>query len=72
MAELGKRGLAAAVIVSGPFMKLATAQARTFGAPDLTLIEIPHPLGGLAIEAVKGRAALAVPQLVAMVKKLLD
>ena len=52
MAELRKRGLVAAVICSGPFMKLGQAQARTFGAPDLALIQIPHPLGGLDLEGV--------------------
>ena len=72
MAELRKRGLVTAVICSTPFMKLGETQARTFGTPDLTLIQIPHPLGGLDLESVKGRAGIAVPQIVDMVKKLLS
>ena len=68
MSELRKRGLVTAVICSGPFMKLGQAQARTFGVPDLPLIEIPHPLGGLGIESVQGRAEVAVPQLVNLIK----
>ena len=72
MSELRKRGLAAAVVCSDPFLKLGETQARTFGAPDLTLIRIPHPLGGLDLESVKARAGIAVPQIVDMVKKLLD
>jgi len=69
MAELRRRGLAAAVICSGPFMKLGRAQARTFGAPDLALIQIPHPLGGLDLAGVKGRAGVAVPQIVALIEE---
>ena len=40
MAELRKRGLVTAVIYSGPFLKLGKAQARTFGVPELPLLEI--------------------------------
>jgi hypothetical protein len=68
MAELRKRGLVTAVICSGPFMKLGQAQARTFGTPDLPLIEIPHPLGGLDLEGVKGRAGVAIPKLVELIE----
>jgi hypothetical protein len=71
MSELRRRGLVTAVICSGPFMKLGQAQARTFGVPDLPLIEIPHPLGGLSIEGVQGRAEAAVPQVVDLVRSLL-
>jgi len=69
MANLSKRGLTTAVICSGPFMKLGQAQARVFGVPDLPLLLIPHPLGGLAIEQVQARADHAVPQFVKLVKE---
>jgi hypothetical protein len=68
MAALQRRGLAAAVICSDPFLKLGQTQARIFGAPELPLVVIPHPLGGLALEDVKGRAAVAVEKLVALIK----
>ena len=71
MSELRKRGLVTAVICSGPFMRLGQAQARTFGVPDLPLIQIPHPLGGLGIEGVQGRAEVAVPQVVDLIKSML-
>ena len=61
MADLRKRGLTTAVICSGPFLKLGQAQARVFGVPDLPLLVIPHPLGGLTIDQVKARADHAVP-----------
>ena len=64
MAELRKRGLITAVVCSDPFLKLGQAQARTFGVPDLPLLRIPHPLGGINLEQVKGRVDAALPKLI--------
>lgn len=69
MCELRKRGLAAAVIISEPFLKLGKTQARVFGVPDLPLLVIPHPLGGVSLEQVEGRAQHAIPQVVKLVKE---
>ena len=69
MAQLTKRGLITAVVCSDTFMKLGTAQARVFGVPDLPLLKIQHPLGGLDLEKVKERAAIALPQLLSVVKE---
>ena len=69
MAELRKRGLVTAVICSGPFLKLGQTQARVFGVPDLPLIVIPHPLGGLSLEGVKGRAEVAIPKVIDLLKE---
>jgi hypothetical protein len=69
MAQLSKRGLIAAVVCSDTFMKLGTAQAKVFGVPDLPLLKIPHPLGGLGMDKVRERAAAALPQLVKVVKE---
>jgi hypothetical protein len=69
MSNLRKRGLTTAVICSPPFLKLGQAQARVFGVPDLPLIQIPHPLGGLAIEQVRARAEHALPQFVKLLKE---
>jgi hypothetical protein len=69
MSELRKRGLVTAVIVSEPFIKLGTTQSKVFGTPDLPLIKIPHPLGGLSLEQVEGRAHVAVPQVVKLIKE---
>ena len=63
MAQLTKRGLLAAVVISDSFMKLGKAQAKVFGVPDLPLLEIRHPLGGLNMDQVRERAAVAMPQL---------
>lgn len=63
MAQLTKRGVLAAVVCSDSFMKLGTAQAKVFGVPDLPLLQIRHPLGGLDMEKVRERAEVALPQL---------
>ena len=69
MAQLTKRGLLAAVVVSDSFMKLGKAQAKVFGVPDLPLLEIKHPLGGLSMDKVRERAAVAMPQLLKFINK---
>ena len=68
MAQLTKRGLVAAVVCSDTFMKLGSAQAKVFGVPDLPLLKIQHPLGGLDMSKVRERAATALPQLLQLLK----
>jgi hypothetical protein len=69
MAELRKRGLITAVVCSNAFLKLGQTQAKIFGVPDLPLLIIPHPLGGLDIGGVRGRADVATPQLVKLIRE---
>ena len=69
MAQLTKRGLIAAVVCSDTFMKLGSAQAKVFGVPDLPLLKIQHPLGGLDMDKVRERASIALPQLLELVKE---
>ena len=69
MSELRKRGLVTAVICSDPFIRLGKTQAKVFGVPDLPLVVIPHPLGGLSLEQVEGRAHVAIPQVVELIKE---
>ncbi len=71
MAELRKRGLRTGVICSTPFEKLGQAQAKVFGAPDLPLVMIQHPLGGIQIDEVRARAQQALPKVVALVEAAL-
>ena len=69
MAQLTKRGLIAAVVCSDSFMRLGMAQAKVFGVPDLPLLKIEHPLGGLNLDKVRERATVALPQLLKVVKE---
>lgn len=68
MAQLTKRGVIAAVVCSDTFMKLGSAQAKVFGVPDLPLLKIQHPLGGLNMDKVRERADVALPQLIQTIK----
>ena len=68
MTVLAQRGLTTAVICSEPFKSLGKNQARVFGAPELALVMIAHPLGGLSIEQVQGRALVAIPQVVDLIR----
>ncbi len=69
MAELRKRGLVTALICSDPFRSLAANQARVLGVPDLPLVMIPHPLGGLSLDGVRARAEVAIPQVVSLIEE---
>lgn len=69
MAQLTKRGVIAAVVCSDSFMKLGKAQAKVFGVPDLPLLQIAHPLGGLAIDQVRDRASVALPQFIKFIRE---
>jgi len=70
MAQLTKRGVIAAVVCSDTFMKLGSAQAKVFGVPDLPLLKIQHPLGGLSMDTVRERAEVALPQLIQTIKAI--
>ena len=72
MAQLTKRGLLAAVVCSDSFMKLGKAQSKVFGVPDLPLLEIKHPLGGLSMDKVRERADAALPQLIRAIRAIKD
>jgi len=69
MIELKRRGLATAVIHSTPFKAMAQANSRALGAPDLNLVEIPHPLGGISPAEVAARVEVALPQFLAFLDK---
>ena len=69
MAELRKRGLVTAVIVSHPFKGLGKNQAKVLGVPELPMMMIPHPLGGISLDEVKARHDVALPQFVELLKE---
>ena len=69
MVELRKHGLITAVICSVPFEKLGRSQARVLGVPDLPLIMIPHPLGGIGRDQVQARSELVIPRFVDLVRE---
>ena len=68
MTQMHIRGVLAAVICSDPFRTLGSTQARVLGVPTLPLVMIAHPLGGLSLEQVQGRALVAIPQVIKLIK----
>lgn len=69
MCELTKQGLVAAAVCSMPFEKLGRTQATVLGVPDLPLLMIPHPLGGITLDVVATRADVAAGQLVKLIRE---
>ena len=69
MADLRKRGLVTAVVCSTAFRRLGETQAKVFGVPDLPLLIVQHPLGGMDLDTVRRRAEVAAPQLVALIRE---
>lgn len=68
MTQIRKRGKAAIVVCSKPFLTLAKSQARINGIPDLPLALVDHPVGGAVEEVIRARAAQALPQVLAHLK----
>jgi hypothetical protein len=69
MIEVRRRGIPSAVICSEPFVQLGRTQSKVLGVPDLPLIVIQHPLGGLAMDEVKARADSALAQLLEVLRE---
>ena len=59
-----KRGTPAVTLPTPEFEALARLQAGAMGVPDLRIVTIPHPLGGIppeeALAKVEGAAATVV------------
>ena len=69
MIEVRRRGVPSAVICSQPFLQLGRTQSRVLGVPDLPLIIIEHPLGGISLDDVKARADSALAQLLGLLRE---
>jgi hypothetical protein len=59
-----KRGIATIVLATNEFEKLARFLAKSMGFPDLRIVVIPHPLGGIPEEEAKIKGAAAVDGIV--------
>ena len=51
------------------FRGLATLQARAMGMPDLPVVLIPHPLGGIPVEQALTKAHEVVDEVAACVRE---
>jgi hypothetical protein len=70
MTQIRKRGTPAILICSSPFATLAKGQARVDGIPDLAMVQVEHPLGGMVEAVVQQRVEQAVPQVLAHLRSL--
>ena len=59
---LEKRGVPTAVICTEPFVSSAKAMSAIGGIPEYPFVVVPHPLGSLDEERLRGRAMQAAPE----------
>ena len=64
--ELDRRGVTAAVICTDQFVASAKAQAAICGNPDYPFAVVAHPIGSLTPGELQARAAVALPQVIAI------
>ena len=68
MAEMQRRGVLAAVICSDAFVPLGRSLQKVLKVPELPLIVIKHPLGGISMDDVRKRADQALPQILELLR----
>jgi hypothetical protein len=57
--ELEKRGIPTISICTDEFAPLGRMEAKTLRMPHLSIVTIPHPLGGLKPEEVVAKSEIA-------------
>lgn len=70
MTQISQRGKPAILICSEPFAMLAKVQARIDGVPNLAMVQIDHPLGGMNSAIVHERVEQATPQVLAHLRSM--
>ena len=64
--ELDRRGVPTAVICTDQFIQSARAQAAICGNPEYPFAVVAHPIGSLTPAELQARAAVALPQVLAI------
>jgi hypothetical protein len=64
--ELDRRGVPAAVICTEEFVASSKAQAAICGNPLYEFAVVAHPIGSLTLTELQARAAVALPQVIAI------
>jgi hypothetical protein len=67
--QLEKMGIPTATIVTDEFLTLAKTECSTRGMSELPLVEVPHPVGAIFIEALKSVAEGAVESIIASITR---
>ncbi len=63
--ELEKRGTPTITVGTDAFARLAALQAKAMGHPDLPVITVEHPLGGIEPDEVRRKARVAADAIIA-------
>ena len=66
--ELEKRRTPTVSVCTNEFLPLGRVEAEALNMPYLAILEIPHPLGGIKIEAVRAKADDAIGELIVLVR----
>lgn len=64
--ELEKRGTPTITVATDSFTRLAALQSKAMGMPDLAVVVIEHPLGGIEPEHVRDKARGALGDVVGL------
>ena len=59
-----KRGTPTITVATDSFTRLAALQSKAMGMPELAVVTIEHPLGGIEPDEVRAKAALAVGKVI--------
>lgn len=65
--ELMKRGIPAIVIATNIFENMARITAKNLGFPDICIVTVLHPIGGLKMEEVKIKGGIITEKLVKLI-----
>jgi hypothetical protein len=61
--ELDRRGIPSVAFVAEPFVELARHEARGLAVPDLNMVILPYPMGGVDPTEIVRRAVVAFPEI---------
>lgn len=66
--ELEKRGVPAVAVCTNEFSELGRVEAVALNMPDVPILEVPHPLGGITKDAVRVKADESVDDLMILLR----
>ena len=65
--ELEKRGTPTICICTTDFKLLAKAESKALGLPQLAILFLPHPIGGISPDEVVRKADNAIDEMITLV-----